>query len=193
MTRPCQPLSGGIGNSVNTRLESRRYSAPVTPLSRLIQGLICCCAAAILAGCGFALQGAYSLPPAMATTYIDTGDRFSALYRALDDALRESGVTITDAAAPDVATLTILAEQTGQRVLSVSARNVPTEYEVFYTVEYALSKDQQSLLAPRTLTLTRDYTYDENRVLGKAAEEQLLRDSIVDDLVRIIIKQIDSI
>ncbi len=150
-------------------------------------------AGAFLSGCGFALQGAYSLPPAMATTYIDTNDRYSALYRALDDALRESGVVVTDSATDDAATLTILAEQTGQRVLSVSARNVPTEYEVFYTVEYALSKDQQSLLAPRTLTLTRDYTYDENRVLGKAAEEQLLRDSIVDDLVRIIIKQIDSI
>ena len=129
----------------------------------------------------------------MATTYIDTNDRYSPLYRALDDALTESGVVVADTASEDAATLTILAEQTGQRVLSVSARNVPTEYEVFYTVEYALSSDQESLLAPRTLTLTRDYTYDENRVLGKAAEEQLLRESIVEDLVRIIIKQIDAI
>ncbi len=147
----------------------------------------------VLSGCGFALQGAYSLPPAMAMTYIDTSDRYSSLYRALDDALTESGVVVADSASANAATLTILAEETGQRVLSVSARNVPTEYEVFYTVEYSLSSDQESLLAPRTLTLTRDYTYDENRVLGKAAEEQLLRESIVEDLVRIIIKQIDAI
>ncbi|MDJ0916666.1 MAG: hypothetical protein QNJ05_02810 [Woeseiaceae bacterium] len=156
-------------------------------------GLLLLAGGAILSGCGFALQGAYSLPPSMATTYIDTRDRYSLLYRALDDALTESGVVVADSASSDAATLTILAEQTGQRVLSVSARNVPTEYEVFYTVEYALSSDQKSLLAPRTLTLTRDYTYDENRVLGKAAEEQLLRESIVEDLVRIIIKQIDAI
>lgn len=147
---------------------------------------------AMLSGCGFALQGAYSLPPSMATTYIDTDDRLSALYRALRSALIDSGVVVTDSPSAGAATLTIIAEQTGQRVLSVSARNVPTEYEVFYTVEYALASDQQSLLAPRTLTLTRDYTYDETRVLGKAAEEQMLRDSIVDDLVMIIIKQIDA-
>lgn len=156
-------------------------------------GLAGLVAATLLSGCGFALQGAYSLPPAMATTYIDTDDRMSALYRSLRGALTDSGVVVTDAPSADAATLTIIAEQTGQRVLSVSARNVPTEYEVFYTVEYALARDQQSLLAPRTLTLTRDYTYDEKQVLGKAAEEQILRESIVEDLVRIIIKQIDAI
>ncbi|MDJ0759803.1 MAG: LPS assembly lipoprotein LptE [Woeseiaceae bacterium] len=173
-------------------LQRHRDGAKSSQVSRA--GLVSLAAVIVmLSGCGFALQGAYSLPPAMSTTYIDTNDRYSALYRALDDALTGSGVVVADSASADAATLTILAEQTGQRVLSVSARNVPTEYEVFYTVEYSLSSDQESLLAPRTLTLTRDYTYDENRVLGKAAEEQLLRESIVEDLVRIIIKQIDAI
>jgi len=43
------------------------------------------------------------------------------------------------------------------------------------------------------LTLTRDYTYDSTLVLGKAKEEQLMRDAIVDDLVRIVLKQISAI
>ena len=46
---------------------------------------------------------------------------------------------------------------------------------------------------PQTLTLTRDYTYDSTLVLGKAREEELLRDAIVDDLVRIVLKQISTL
>jgi outer membrane lipopolysaccharide assembly protein LptE/RlpB len=40
------------------------------------------------------------------------------------------------------------------------------------------------------LTLTRDYTYDSTLVLGKAREEELLREAIVKDLVRVVLRQI---
>jgi len=78
-------------------------------------------------------------------------------------------------------------------VLSVSARNVPTEYEVYYSIEYALMSGENSLMAPQFLTLTRDYTYDETLVLGKAREEELMRGAIVRDLVRIVLKQLSSL
>jgi LPS-assembly lipoprotein len=78
-------------------------------------------------------------------------------------------------------------------VLSVSARNVPTEYEVFYTITYSLDSGANSLMPQQTMTLTRDYTYDPNLVLGKAREGELLREAIVDDLVRIVMKQISTL
>ena len=87
----------------------------------------------------------------------------------------------------------ITMDDTGQRVLSVSARNVPTEYEVFYTVAYSLVSGEQTLLAPQDLTFTQDYTWDETLVLGKAREEDLMRDAIVQDLVRTVLKQISSL
>ncbi|MEM1175836.1 MAG: LPS assembly lipoprotein LptE [Pseudomonadota bacterium] len=150
--------------------------------------------ALLLAGCGFQLQGAYSLPePVLAGTYISTTDTYSPFYRELTSAMQAAGVDVQSSSGGAAAVLTILFEETGQRVLSVSARNVPTEYEVFYTVEYALVAGEESLVTPRVLSLTRDYRWDENLVLGKAAEEQALREAIIDDLVRILIKQIDSI
>jgi len=60
-------------------------------------------------------------------------------------------------------------------------------------VRYAVTSGEQSLLEPQDLTLTRDYTYDSTLVLGKAKEEQMMRDAIVDDLVRIVLKQISAI
>jgi len=147
----------------------------------------------LAAGCGFSLQGATSTPAAMQRTYIDTPDRFSQFYRELRRNLQAAGVEVLDSPQGATATLSILFDLTDQRVLSVSARNVPTEFEVFYTVRYAITSGEQNLLEAQELTLTRDYTYDSTLVLGKAKEEQLMRDAIVDDLVRIVLKQISAI
>ena len=147
----------------------------------------------LLAGCGFSPQGATSTPAAMQRTYIATPDRFSQFYRELRRSLQAAGVEVLDSPEGATATLSILYDFTDQRVLSVSARNVPTEFEVFYTVRYSVTSGEQSLLEPQDLTLTRDYTYDETLVLGKAREEQVMRDAIVDDLVRIVLKQISAI
>ena len=129
----------------------------------------------------------------MERTYIATQDRFSQFYRELRLNLQAAGVEVVDSPKDATATLSILFDLTDQRVLSVSARNVPTEFEVFYTVRYAITSGEQNLLEPQELTLTRDYTYDSTLVLGKAKEEQLMRDAIVDDLVRIVLKQISAI
>ena len=147
----------------------------------------------LAAACGFSLQGATSTPAAMQRTYIDTPDRFTQFYRELRRNLQAAGVEVLDSPQGATATLSILFDLTDQRVLSVSARNVPTEFEVFYTVRYAITSGGQNLLEAQELTLTRDYTYDSTLVLGKAKEEQLMRDAIVDDLVRIVLKQISAI
>lgn len=139
------------------------------------------------------MQGAASTPAEMQRTYISTPDEFSNFYRELRRNLLAAGVELTDSAQDATATLTILYDFTDQRVLSVSARNVPTEFEVYYTVQYTITSGERSLLDMQELTLTRDYTYDETLVLGKAKEEQLMRDAIVGDLVRIVMEQISTI
>lgn len=146
--------------------------------------------ALLLAGCGFQLQGRVTPPAAMERTYIAAEDRYTPFYRELRSELRAAGVEIVDTPEAATATLAIAIDETGQRVLSVSARNVPTEYEVYYTVEYSLTSGTERLLAPQYVTLTGDYTYNERQVLGKAREEELLRNALVRDLVRIVLKQL---
>ena len=147
----------------------------------------------LLAGCGFRLQGQLTTPPQMERTYISAIERNTQFHRELRRQLQESGVNLVDSPDEATAILSILSDQTGQRVLSVSARNVPTEYQVFYSVEYALVAGETSLLAPQDVTFTRDYTYDETLVLGKAREEDLMREAVVRDLVRAVLKQISTL
>ena len=132
-------------------------------------------------------------PAEMERTYISATDRHSAFYREFREALRMAGVDVVESAMDATATFTISYDETDQRVLSVSARNVPTEYEVYYTIRYTLDTPTENLLESQTLTLTRDYTYDSTLVLGKAREEALLREAIVDDLVRIVLKQVSTL
>ena len=129
----------------------------------------------------------------MARTFIDIDDRNSLFARELSAQLQSADMDIVDEAASATARLSVTFEDTDQRVLSVSARNVPTEYEVYYTIQYAIDAGQRRLLEPQTLTVTRNYTYDSTLVLGKAREEELLRAAIVEDLVRIVLKQIATL
>jgi len=129
----------------------------------------------------------------MERTFIEAVERNSLFHRELRLALKTAGVELVDSPADATALFSISVDETDQRVLSVSARNVPTEYEVYYTVEYALLSGEKNLLTPQFITLTRDYTYDETLVLGKAREEEFMREAIVQDLVRVVLKQLSSL
>jgi len=146
-----------------------------------------------LAACGFQLRTTPQVPPEMARTYIAAEDTFSLFYRNLRRELESAGVELVDSPADATAVLSIFNDETDQRVLSVSARNVPREYEVFYTVSYGVQSGGEELLAPRRKTATRDYTYDETQVLGKALEEELLREAIARDLAQLVVIQLSSL
>ncbi len=166
------------------------FTNPYEPRYRQIAALAI---SLLLAGCGFQLRTQPNIPPEMSRTYIAADDSFTLFYRRFRDELANAGVEVVSSPADATAIFSLLADHTDQRVLSVSARNVPREFEVYYTIHYSVENGNQSIIKPQTLTLTRDYTYDETLVLGKAREEELLRQAIVDDLVRIILKQLSSL
>jgi LPS-assembly lipoprotein len=152
--------------------------------------------AALLAGaqgCGFQLQGAGTLPAAMARTYVDTERPHSEFLMELTDVLKQRGAEVLARPAEGAAVLDITADETGQRVLSVSARNIPREYEVYYAVTFSLRVGADNLLTNESLVVTRAYTYDETQVLAKAAEEQILREALAEDLARRVMQRIQAV
>src|SRR5690606_31910536 len=97
---------------------------------------------------------------------------------------------------PEEATATehILKDESGQRVLSVSARNTPEEYEVFYEIEYAVAgPDDVELISPQRLELTRDYSYDPTAILAKQREQAILREALARDLASLVVRRLASL
>lgn len=148
--------------------------------------------AAGLGGCGFQLAGSGSLPPAMARTFVETSEPNSDFLGSLREALRLRGLEIVAEPADAGARLIISEDSTGQRVLSVSARNIPREYEIFYTVTFSLAADGAALIEPVSLVARRSYTFDETQVLAKDREERILRRALADDLARQVVRRIEA-
>ena len=100
----------------------------------------------MLGGCGFHLEGLGTLPNAMTLTYLESDKSYTDFYISMRNALRTNGSSLVSSPGEAGAVLKILDDSTGQRVLSVSARNTPREYEVFYAVTFSLQKEKSSPL-----------------------------------------------
>lgn len=155
--------------------------------------LLAVCLAALLSGCGWRLQGSAKLSPVMATTYVETDDRYTDFNRALRDSLRASGARIASNKDDATAVVRIIKDESGQRVLTVSGRNTPEEYEVFYAIEYSVNGRTEELIPPQKLELTRDYSYDETAVLAKQREQAVLREALARDLAGLVVRRLASL
>lgn len=155
--------------------------------------LLSVCLVSVLAGCGWRLQGTTKLSPVMATTYVDTHDRYTDFNRALRESLEASGARLTSNENEATAVVKIIKDESGQRVLTVSGRNTPEEYEVFYTIEYSVNGRTEELIAPEKLELTRDYSYDETAVLAKQKEQSILREALARDLAGQVVRRLAAL
>ena len=162
-------------------------------LAHLRVALLLGALAGAAAGCGFQLQGAGVLPDVVATTYVEVPQRFTEFHLRLTDALMSRGVELTESREEAGAVLRILEDESGQRVLSVSARNTPQEYEVFYAVGFSLEAGGAALIDNEFLVATRSYSYDPTQVLGMSAEEQVLREALAEDLARRVLRRIEGV
>jgi LPS-assembly lipoprotein len=146
-----------------------------------------------LAACGFQFRTAPDFPADMAVTYIQTDDRYSLFYRELVSTLRRRDIKLTADPAEAQTVIRILGDETGRRTLTVTARNVPAEYEVWYRVTFSVDVNGKEAVPYEELFLTRDYPFDETQVLGKANEEQLIMQAIARDMVGLVSRRLAAI
>lgn len=155
-------------------------------------GLLMACAL-LLAACGFQLQGRAKLPDPLNRAYVQADDNQSDFVQGLRKALLNSGADVVKQPDGTSAVVQIIKDEVTTRVLSVSANNLPREYEVTYTVHFAVRASDQEILAPQKLSVTRDYTFDETQLLAKEQEEEILREGLARDLVGLVMRRLSSL
>jgi LPS-assembly lipoprotein len=146
-----------------------------------------------LSACGFQFRTAPEFPADMAGTYIQTDDRYSLFYRELVSTLRRNDIKLTADPAEARTVIRVLNDETGRRTLTVTTRNVPAEYEVWYRVTFAVDVGGKEAVPYEELFLTRDYPFDETQVLGKSNEEQLIMQAIARDMVGLLSRRLAAI
>lgn len=150
-------------------------------------------AAAAAAGCGFHLAGREPLPRALAAVRIEDPDTQSDFYFALRADLESSGARLVHGADASAAVIDVLADQSSERVLSVSASNAPNEYELTYAVTVAVSVHGRQLMAPERHRLMRDYSFSESELLAKRRERAILRQALARELADIVMRRLSSL
>jgi LPS-assembly lipoprotein len=149
-------------------------------------------AAAILAlsACGFRLAGSRPLPAILARSYLSVRDPYTEFAREFEHQLKSSGALVQSVRQNSTATIDVTKDFVEQRTLSVSTRNIPTDYELIYTVTFSVRGADQELLAPQTISVSKDYSFQENELLATQHEADILREQMARDLVSIAMRRL---
>ena len=150
-------------------------------------------AAALQSACGFHLQGHTGLPAAVKTPYVQAPDRQSSFVQSLRHALLSNGAQLANARDESSVVVQIVRENYKKRVLSVSATNQPNEYEITYTITFAVTAGDKDLLPQEDISAIRTYSFDERLLLAKGHEEDLLRADMARDLADRVMRRLASL
>src|SRR5262249_1312845 len=124
-------------------------------------------ALSFLSACGFHLQGRTPLPEALKAAYVQAQDPRRDFVQSLRRAMLISGRHPAEEKRGASAVVTVVKDEVTRRVLSVSAANRPTEYEITYTVLFSVDAADKSLLSNQEVSATRTYSFDERLLLAK--------------------------
>ncbi|MGE5160548.1 MAG: LPS assembly lipoprotein LptE [Betaproteobacteria bacterium] len=145
-----------------------------------------------LAGCGFRLRGAQTLP--IDTLYLalpvnsPLGAEIARVVRSSTNAVvvadRKQAQAIFD----------LLGESREREVLSINAQGRAREYQLrLRTTFRVIAPDGTELIPPTTLTARRDIAFNESELLAKESEEALLYRDMQSDLVRQMVTRLQGI
>ena len=160
---------------------------------KTLKQLTCLIGLLILSGCGFELQNTGNLNEKIDSVYIQTLDPYSSFFRSIKDALRNNGVMISDKRDEASYVLVIKEDISSDRILSISAKNTPMEYEIAYQVVWSLFKGNQEIISDTKHIETQDYSFDQNRLLGKRKEAEYLNDSLAEKISNGVLLKLGSI
>ena len=146
--------------------------------------LLALCCAGMLTACGFHLRGSDPEKSIDAeSVYIDAGRR-SEIAPVLADRFETMNVRLAGKAEDAQYVLILRGEKFARDTLSVAADTGKVEeFELLLSVEVSVLQSGQEtpLLEDEEVEVRRDITFDEDEVIGKFSEEEILREELTRD------------
>jgi LPS-assembly lipoprotein len=159
---------------------------------RLLRSLVAL-ALASLAACGFRLQGEAQMPEGVNSVYIATEDSLTPFAVEMTEALERSGAVLAGSAEAADVVLRIQRDRKGRRVLSVSSRNTPQEYEIYYWIDYSISRGGVEVTPVQRLEQRRSITFETAQLLAKDREEEILQEAMAQDIADLVLRKLEAL
>jgi LPS-assembly lipoprotein len=145
---------------------------------------------ALVAGCGFHLQGTVPIAGDLRRLTLQVADGQSEFVSAIQRNLRSAGVDVTPGSET---VLVIERDELLERVASVSARNLPREYELTYAVRFSVKVRGETRITNESVLVTRDFSFDERLALAKERERDQLRQTLAEEAASIVLQRLSSL
>ncbi len=142
-----------------------------------------------LSACGFQLRGMADL--SFKNLYIQGGTL--SISRDLKQTFKANGVQVVDKAEDAELLLELLNETNEKRILSLSGGGLVREYELNYRVNFRTRGPADPTWGMvQNVQARRDFSYDDEYLLGKAEEEARLNSDMRNDAIREILRRLTA-
>ena len=130
-----------------------------------------------LVSCGYSMRGNINLPDDISTVSL-TSESYSPLLILITENLNNSNIAVTDSKNKDLYRINILSESFKRRQLSINASGRVNEYEIIYDLSFEINPPNLKSDV-ETITLYRDYSFDENNIMGNLDREEQIQKEMV--------------
>ena len=143
----------------------------------------------LLSGCGFQLRGAANLPFESLYVQAPTGSQFATQFRRVVAA--GSATRVVDDPKAAEATLVLVSEAREKSILSLSGTGRVREFQLRYRMSYRLlDRNAVETLPVSEITLTREFSFNDQDTLSKESEEALLFRDMQNDAVQQLVRRL---
>ncbi len=146
----------------------------------------------VLNGCGFNLRGTADFDISFIAINSESSSKIASEVKRL---LTEQGIQVVSNPNAAQAIVYLRNEIIDRRVLTVSSiSGKQEEFELNYKVEMNVRQPDDTILMERqNISLLRDYMFDEKTVLAMGAEDELLRQEMLRDIVAQIMRRLQTL
>lgn len=150
--------------------------------------------AGLFSGCGFRMRKPVELPPGMNKIFVKGLPSGGPFASHLNQTMQLSNGRVTNDLAAAGLVLNVFGNRLNRRVVSLSQTGKANEYELTYRLDYELqSPDGKTILPRQTIQVIRDYFNPQVNVIGKSAEEGVIRNEMYKEAARTLLRRTEIV
>ena len=123
------------------------------------------------------MRGTINIPDSIKSVSVQSSE-YSELVDIINASLVASDINLSTSKNKDIYKIIILSENFNRRQLSINISGRVNEYELIYDVNFELQAPNKKAIKEK-ITLYRDYSFDENNVMGNTDREDEIRKNMM--------------
>ena len=145
----------------------------------------------LITSCGYSMRGSLNLPASLEKISVYS-DSYSDLVNSINSTLQNSGITVTSSNSKHLYRIVVISEELNRRQLSMNITGRVNEYELIYEVKYEINSPNEKNLSD-SIILYRDYSFDENNVMGNSDREDDIHKEMISTASTLIFNKLRAV